>query len=470
MAGACHRISRQRQNHRVPSPVREYIRSLDLDAYVVGGAVRDELLGIDHADEDFLVPGVDQAGLRAALAPHGRIEDMEVHGQLVGVRFHPRDRDVGRLTRAGIEITPPRAERSTGPGHRDFEIVADPAVTVEEDMGRRDFTVNAMARRLSTGELVDPFGGLSDLARRELRTVSSGSFREDPLRLLRGLRLVSQLGFRPAGETLTAMRLEAGGLRHVSAERIGGGAKADGLGELSLLLLGRDPRRALLLARDTGVLEVVLPEFRDAIGFQLGTPRQPVPLEEHVFAVVQAAAEAGASLAVRLASLLHDLGKPEARRTGAAHAQVSAEITRQVMLRLRYPVHLRRRVVAIVAGHAYQPDRLLSPVEARRFLARHGRELAAELLDHKDADLRTKALPPGELEAHERFRALVEAELDSPTTLKELAVDGKDLIGIGYREGPELGRVLHALLADVVDDPRLNERATLLDRARAELR
>jgi tRNA nucleotidyltransferase (CCA-adding enzyme) len=109
-------------------------------------------------------------------------------------------------------------------------------------------------------------------------------------------------------------------------------------------------------------------------------------------------------------------------------------------------------------------------VEARRFLARHGRELAAELLDHKDADLRTKALPPGELEAHERFRALVEAELDSPTTLKELAVDGKDLIGIGYREGPELGRVLHALLADVVDDPRLNEHDTLLDRARAELR
>jgi tRNA nucleotidyltransferase (CCA-adding enzyme) len=453
----------------VPSPVRAYIRSLDLDAYVVGGAVRDELLGIDHADEDFLVPGVHQAGLRAALAPHGRVDDMEVHGQLVGVRFHPRDRDVARLTPAGIEVTPPRAERSTGPGHRDFEIVADPAVTVEEDMGRRDFTVNAMARRLATGELVDPFGGVSDLARRELRTVSRGSFREDPLRLLRGLRLVSQLGFRPAGEMLTAMRLEADGLRHVSAERIGGGAKADGLGELSLLLLGREPQRALLLARDSGVLEVVLPEFGDAIGYQLDTPRQPVPLEEHCFAVIQAAADAGAGLEVRLAALLHDLGKPEADRTGAGHAAVAAELARQVLLRLRYPVRLRRRVVAIVAAHAYQPEELLTPVQARRFLARHGRELAEQLLEHKDADLRAKMLPRGEYETHERFRELVAAELDSPTTLSELAVDGRDLIAIGYREGPELGRMLHTLLAEVVDEPQLNERESLLERARAEL-
>jgi tRNA nucleotidyltransferase (CCA-adding enzyme) len=453
----------------VPTAIREYIRSLGVDAYVVGGAVRDELLGIEHADEDFLVPGVDQEGLRALLLPHGRVEDMEVHGQLVGVRFHPRDRAVAALVPSGIELTPPRAERSTGPGHRDFQIVADPGVSVEEDMGRRDFTVNAMARRLSTGELVDPFGGVRDLAARELRTVSPRSFREDPLRLLRGLRLVSQLGFRPAGETLVAMRLEAGGLRHVSAERIGGGAKADGLGELSLLLLGREPRRALRLARDTGVLTLVLPEFREAIGYRLDTPRQPLPLEEHGFAVVQAATDVGASLAVRLAALLHDLGKPEADRTGADHAAIGAALARRAVRRLRYPVQLQRLVVAIVAGHAYQPDTLLSPVEARRFLARHGRELAAELMNHKDADLRAKDLPADDYRAHERFRTLVKAELDSPTTLRQLAVDGSDLIALGFREGPDIGRVLRSLLEAVVDEPSLNEREPLLERARAEL-
>ena len=453
----------------MPTAVRAYIRSLGLDAYVVGGAVRDELLAIEHADEDFLVPGVDQAGLRAALRPHGRVEDMEVHGQLVGVRFHPDDAAVRSLARAGIELTPPRAERSTGPRHRDFEIVADASVTVAEDMARRDFTVNAMARRLSTGELVDPFGGVSDLARRELRTVSPRSFLEDPLRLLRGLRLVSQLGFHAGGPVLAQMRLEARGIEHVSAERIGGGAKADGLGELSLLLLGREPRRALRLARDTGVLEAVLPEFRDAIGYRLDTPRQPVPLDEHCFAVVQYAADAGVGLEVRLAALMHDLGKPEADRMGADHAALAASLAGRALSRLRYPTRLQKHVVAIVAAHAFGLEGRLDAVAARRFLAEHGEELALHLLEHKEADLGSKQIPAAEHEAMSRFRELVESERSSPTTLDRLAIDGSDLIALGFREGPELGQTLRTLLAAVVEDPRLNEREILLERARAEL-
>ena len=121
----------------MPTEIRRYVRSLGLDAYVVGGAVRDELLGIPHSDEDFLVPGVDHGGLRAALEPHGHVEDMEVHGQLVGVRFYPDDPAVRGLVPSGIELTPPRSERSTGPWHRDFEIVADRTITIEDDMARR---------------------------------------------------------------------------------------------------------------------------------------------------------------------------------------------------------------------------------------------------------------------------------------------------------------------------------------------
>ncbi len=256
------------------------------------------------------MPGVDQAGLRALLEPHGKVEDMEVHGQLVGVRLYPRDRSIRALAPAGIELTPPRAERSTGPGHRDFAIVSDATIGLEEDMARRDFTINAMAIRLDGGDLVDPFGGRADLAQRVLRTVGPTSFEDDPLRLVRALRFVSQLGFDLAPETLAQMEAGAPGLAHVSAERIGGGIKADGMGELSKLLLGREPQRALLLARDTGVLIRLLPEFAPAIGYALGSERQPLPLDEHVFAVVQNAADAGASLAVRLAALFHDLGKP----------------------------------------------------------------------------------------------------------------------------------------------------------------
>ena len=453
----------------MPTAIRRYIRSLGLDAYVVGGAVRDELLGIAHADEDFLVPGVDQAGLRSALEPHGRVEDMEVHGQLVGVRFYPRDREIRRLAPAGIDLTPPRAERSTGPGHRDFEIVADRTISIEDDMARRDFTVNAIAKRLETGELVDPFDGVADLGRRELRTVSPESFREDPLRILRGLRLVSQLGFTLPAETESQMRAEAGGLRHVSGERIGGGLEADGMGELSKLLLGARPLDALRIARDTGALVEVVPEFGAAIGYDLGTARQPVPLDEHIFAVVQNAADAGASLPVRLAALFHDLGKPEADANDGDHAQLGARIAGRIMRRLRYANTLRQEVVRLVAAHAFWLDGPIDGVFARRFLASHGLDRARELLLHKRVDLAAKEVEPWELEHLALLVRRVEEQRDAPYRLGDLSVDGRDLIELGYREGPALGAELVRLLDVVIDDPSANERDTLLGLAREAL-
>src|SRR6184192_791823 len=348
--------------------IEDFVRGLGLDAYLVGGAVRDELLGLDSKDADFLVPGLDTEGLRAALAPHGRVEDLVVADRLVGVRLHPRDGRIRRLTRAGIEFAPPRKEVSTGPGRHDFEIVADPELSVEDDMRRRDFTVNAMARRLDTGEIVDPLGGRADLEARRLRTVSPQSFREDPLRLVRALRFVSELGFEPDDELLAQMREEAPAVRLVSGERIGGGLAADGMGELSKLLLGGEPGRALRLARDTGVLVELLPEFERAIGFDQESRYHDLTVDEHTFAVVQAAADSGASLAVRLAAVFHDLGKPHMAWRGTdgrlhyyaksgysakSHEQVSADLAAHALLRLRYPNALRKRVVRIVRRHMF---------------------------------------------------------------------------------------------------------------------
>src|SRR3954470_13974175 len=246
--------SRSRRSRTSRTALEEYVRSLELDAYVVGGAVRDELLGLESKDADFLVPGVDTEELKRRLAPHGRVEDLVVAGRLVGVRLLPSDKSVRQYARAGIEFAPPRKEVSTGPGRHDFEIVADPALPVEDDMRRRDFTINAMAKRLSNGELVDPLDGRKDLQARVLRTVSPSSFAEDPLRLVRALRFVSQLGLEPEPETLREMQAEAASVQLVSGERIGGGLGADGMGELSKLLLGGRPRAALRLARDTGLL------------------------------------------------------------------------------------------------------------------------------------------------------------------------------------------------------------------------
>ena len=417
-----------------------YVDGLGLDAYLVGGAVRDELLGHESKDADFLVPGVDTEQLKEALAPHGRVEDLVVAGRLVGMRLHPSNRTMRSLVPAGIEFAPPRKEISTGPGRHDFEIVADASLSVEDDMRRRDFTVNAIARRLSTGEIVDPLAGREDLANGVLRTVSPTSFAEDPLRLVRALRFVSQLGFEPDESTIRQMREEAPAVRLVSGERIGGGLAADGLGELSKLLLGREPAGALRLARDTGVLLELLPEFEHAIGFDQESRYHGLTVDEHTFAVVQAAADRGYSLAVRLAALFHDLGKPEVAWRGAdgrlhyyakpgqaehSHEQAGSELTRSALLRLRYPNALRTLVVRIVRHHMFQIGNG-DAARARRFLAKFGDELAFELVDHKEADF------------------------------------------VG-KPGPALGRALRELLHEVVEDPSRNEKSVLLSSARAKL-
>jgi tRNA nucleotidyltransferase (CCA-adding enzyme) len=421
--------------------IEDFVRGLRLDAYLVGGAVRDELLGLESKDADFVVPGVDYDGLRRALGPHGKVEEFEVGGRRVGARLYPRDKGVRAAAPAGIEFAPPRAERSTGPGRHDFVIVADPSLSIEDDMARRDFTVNAIARRLDTGELVDPFGGQRDLRERVLRAVGPRSFAEDPLRIVRGLRLVSQVGLTPDDSTLQQMREEAPNVRLVSGERLGD--------ELSKLLLGAQPAKALGLARDTGVLAELVPELDPE-------------LDEHTFTVVQAAADRGASLAVRLAALLHDTAKE--RAPAAEHAAHGAELADEVLERMRYPVRLRTYVVRLIRAHSFQLENVDERF-ARRFLRDHGDELAFDLVTHKQADLAGKGRRDRE-RAAAHLRELLEQERAQPHRLSDLAVDGSDLLELGYREGPELGRALDSLLDAVVDDPSLNTREQLLARVR----
>jgi len=298
--------------------------------------------------------------------------------------------------------------------------------------------------------------------------VSPRSFAEDPLRIVRGLRLVSQLDLSPDEQTLGQMAEEAIAVRLVSGERIGGGLAADGLGELSKLLLGARPAKALRIARDTGVLVALIPEFAQAIDYDTQSARQGRTLDEHVFAVVQNAADAGVLLAVRLGALFHDLGKPEADETGEAHAEIGARIAHDVLDRLRYPTRMRRHVVAVVAEHAF-PLEDVDDLYARRFLRKHGYELASDLIAHKRADLAAKNVERWELDAVDRLARLVDKERAHPHRLDDLAVDGADLLELGYREGPRLGAALDRLLDDVVEDPRRNNRGWLLERAKGLL-
>jgi tRNA nucleotidyltransferase (CCA-adding enzyme) len=387
--------------------------------YLVGGAVRDLALGLTPHEIDLTV----EADPEPLLAKLGGA-DVE----------HER---FGTATVDGVDVVRARAEHYAQPG-------ALPDVRpagIDEDLARRDFTVNAIARRLETDELVDPFNGQQDLRDRVLRTVGPRSFAEDPLRLVRGLRLVSERGLSPDESTLRQMQEEAGNVRLVSGERLGD--------ELAKLLLGREPARALRLAREAGVLAALLPELDP-------------PLDDHVFSVVQAAADADASLAVRLAALLHDTAKKKA--PPAEHAARGAELAQQALERLRYPGRLQAYVVRLIAAHSFWLDGIDERF-ARRFLRDHGEELAFDLVTHKEADLSGKGRTDDELAAG-RLRELLEQQRAHPHRLQDLAVDGSDLLELGYREGPELGRTLQELLDAVVDDPSLNTREQLLARAR----
>ena len=302
------------------------------------------------------------------------------------------------------------------------------------------------------------------------------------MRIVRGLRFVSQLDFDPAPETLEQMRREALGVRHVSGERIGGGIAADGMGELSKLLLGAHPAKALAVARHTGVLVELLPELEAAIGFDQESRHHSMTVDEHTFAVVQAAANANRSLAVRLAALFHDSGKPKVAWRGTddrlhyyakpgysarSHEQVGAALADAALTRLRYPTELRQRVVRIVRSHMIDTSRA-EPLRARRLLARYGDSLLADLLDHKEADLRGKGEGAAEKELMKlgRLRKVVAEQRREPHRIRDLAVNGNDLIEIGFRPGPAIGQALRKLLDDVVRTPALNTKEQLLVRAK----
>jgi tRNA nucleotidyltransferase (CCA-adding enzyme) len=233
----------------------------------------------------------------------------------------------------------------------------------------------------------------------------------------------------------------------------------------------------------------LLPELERAIGFEQESKYHSLTLDEHTFAVVQAAADAGRSLAVRLAALFHDVGKPHVAWRGndgrlhyyakpgsadESHEQVGCELARSALLRLRYPNELRRRVERLVRHHMFNIGKG-DALRARRFLAKHGDEVAFELVDLKEADYRGKPGPDGDppledLEKLARFRTLLEQERRHPHRRADLAIDGTDLIAAGFQPGPELGRVLADLLHDVVEDPARNTREELLRRARLSRR
>lgn len=432
----------------LPKPVLLCMDTLEqagFEAYAVGGCVRDSLLGLTPHDYDLCTNATPPE--TAALFPdYTLVRSGEKHGT-IGVVVE------GQV----IEITTFRTEG----GYQDSRHPSWVKFVscVEEDLSRRDFTVNAMAYSPVRG-YIDPFGGQADLQRKILRTVGdpTARFTEDALRILRGVRFGVRFNLTADDATLQAMNALAPQMDKLARERV-----FDELCKLLPLVKARD----LLTYRH--ILAQVVPPLAPCIDFLQHNPHHLYDVYTHTAQVVEAVP---ADLAIRWAALLHDCGKPDTffldesgRGHFHGHAKASAEKADALLLSLKAPTMLREQVVFLIAHHMTEllPDKKL----LRRRLGKYGIDAAFRLLALQEADFGGKGTD-GMTDTFSKIRSLLDEILaeDACLTVQDLQIDGRDLLSLGFPAGKALGACLSYLLEKVQDEEVSNDREPLLDAAK----
>ena len=414
-------------------------------AYAVGGCVRDACLGLQPHDYDLCTSAL-PAQTEEVFRDYRLVLAGEKHGT------------VTVLTKGGpVEITTFRTEG----GYRDnrhpdwVKFVPD----IQGDLARRDFTVNAMAYSPTRG-FADPFGGREDLRNHVLRAVGDpeARFREDSLRILRGVRFAARFGLTPEEHTMQAMLSQAGLMENLARERV--------FEELCKLLLAA---KAEDITRFAEILAAVIPELAPMIGFDQHSPHHAYDLITHTAHVVEGVP---AELPLRWAALLHDTGKVTTFTLDATgrghfygHAKDSAAIADAVLHRLKAPTALREEVVTLIGRHMtrLQPDRKF----LRRLVSKYGFPLVEAQLALQQADMGSKgtAEDNGSAVFAETRRLLADLKAeDACLSLKNLAVNGNDLMALGF-QGKAIGACLNQLLELVVEERLPNEKRALLDYA-----
>ena len=421
-------------------------------AYVVGGWTRDTLLGRPCGDLDLAT----SAHPEQVTALFDRVYPTGIaHGTVTVVEGEQP-----------IEITTYRREGLYSDGRRPDSV--NFVSTIEEDLARRDFTVNAIAWEPLEDRYVDPFDGLADLKTRTLRAVGKPEerFREDGLRLLRGMRFAATHHLMPAPDLEDIMSATNGALHGIASERIER--------EFSLLFeRAEQPSIGLNLALRCGFFEIVLPELLPLVG-QAQNRHHAFDCWQHTLAAVDAFPSG--HVAVRWAALMHDLGKPHSAEEHEenkgefrffGHEKISLEQARQIGERLRFSGHRRRRVEGLVATHMLHPNDDWSEAALRRLLRKIEPQNLDDYLLLKRADIRAKGTPDVAsilLDVDEvELRLRAELEKGSALSRKDLAVDGRQLsAALDRPAGPWLGPLLAHLLDQVIEDPSRNDEETLL--------
>ena len=462
--------------------VTETLEQAGFEAFLVGGCVRDLLLGRTPKDWDITTNAIPEE-----IIPLFEHTVYENKFGTVGIVFEnytdPYDikvEDVSRETFGDIvthetedisgvnyivEVTPYRTEAKYSDFRHPDEIKF--SKDIKDDLMRRDFTVNAMAYAISHETLIDIYNGQNDLKDMSLKTVGlpGDRFNEDALRMLRAVRFAVQLGFTISHETMEAIINNSDLIKNVSCERI--------RDEFEKIIMSDTPAVGIEMLQKFGLLKYFIPELEEGIGCeQLG--EHIFDVYQHLLHALQQAADKKWSLEIRLAALFHDIGKPKTRRYDATkaggkgkytfygHEVVGARMTQKIMERLKFPKKVTDLVVTLVRQHMFFSDTEMITLSAvRRVVAKVGKENIWILMNVRECDrvgMKKKEAPY----RLRKYHAMIEEVLRDPISVGQLVVDGDILMNeLHMKPGPRMGWTLHALLEEVLDDPTKNTREYL---------
>ena len=432
---------------KIPEKAEIILHTLEeagYEAYVVGGCVRDSILGRSPDDWDITT----SAKPEEVKALFRRTVDIGlIHGTVTVM-----------LDKEGFEVTTYRVDGEYEDGRHPKEVSF--TASLEEDLKRRDFTMNAMAYNPKRG-LVDLFGGVQDMENRIVRCVGNPveRFTEDALRILRAVRFSAQLGFSIEGETLKAISALAPNLKYVSAERI----------QVELLKLLVSPHPDYLrTAYEAGITKEILPEFDRCMETEQNTPHHCYTVGEHT---LQSLLNIRADKVLRLTMLLHDFGKPFVKRTDEngrdhfkTHGPEGEKMAVSILRRLKMDNDTIRKVRSLIKWHDFRPKG--DAVSVRKAIRMIGEELFPLYLEVQRADILAQSLYKREekLKRLSSVKALYKEIMDRGEciSLKTMALTGRNLIDAGYAPGKELGEILERLLAHVLENPEDNKKEILL--------
>lgn len=448
---------------KIPQPVREIIEKLNeanFEAFIVGGCVRDLLLKKEPQDWD-IATNAQPVEVQKIFSESFYENDFGT----VGIKV-PKFSSIEKTEdeKEIVEVTTYRIESKYSDKRHPDQVRF--AKTLEEDLSRRDFTINALAMKVQKNKLatIDLFDGQKDLKNKIIRAVGDPQdrFSEDALRMMRAIRFASQLDFTIESKTLKAISQNSANLKHISEERIHD--------ELVKIILSPHPSEGIETSRETGLLKFILPELEKGVGVNQNL--------HHIYTIYQHCLLSlkfcpSPKLEVRLAALLHDIAKPQTKRGEGLHAtfynhdHAGARMAEKILERLRFSREIIAKIRLLIDNHMfyYNPAEVTES-SVRRLIQKVGLENIKDLIDLRISDRLGSGTPKAKPYKLRHLEYIIEKVSTDAISVKKLKVNGNDLIkNLKIPPGPKIGAILDVLLSEVIEDQKKNNKAALLKRA-----